>query len=151
MFIGKVCNRDVAIVDQDDSLKEAAEVMRAQHVGSVVVVQKARGGVKPVGILTDRDIVVEILASGVAMDAVAVKDVMSRDLLAAREDSDLFDVIERIRDKGVRRVPVVDGKGLLVGIASTDDLISLLAQTFSDLVSLIDRQQRRERKRRPAK
>jgi CBS domain-containing protein len=148
MSVGQFCNRDTVIVRKDESIVEAAKLMREFHVGSVVVVEDAEGGVKPVGILTDRDLVVEILAAELDPNAVTVGDIMSYELTAAQEDDGLWDVLQRMRAKGVRRMPIVNGQGILAGILSSDDLLELLAEEFGQLVRIISKEREREQSTR---
>jgi CBS domain-containing protein len=148
MSIGEICNREVVIVERTASVAAAAQLMRQLHVGDLVVVQQAGGQRRPVGILSDRDIVVEVVAQGVACDEVTVGDVMSADLLTAGEDDDLFDTMRGMRQHGVRRVPVVDAAGTLVGILAVDDLLDLLAEQVTGLVGLVSNQLRHEHERR---
>ena len=148
MTIGQICNRDTVIVRKADSIQEAAILMREQHVGSIVVVEDCGGGVKPVGILTDRDLVVEIVAAGVNAETVSVGDIMSYELLTGHEDDGLWETLQRMRGQGVRRMPVIDARGCLVGILSTDDLLELLAGELGDLVKIISRERRREEQNR---
>lgn len=148
MNVGEICNREVIIINQDGSIQEAIALMREHHVGDVVVVEERDGERYPVGILTDRDIVVEILAEGVDMDAVAIKDVMSYQLLQVRERDDITDALKLMRSKGVRRLPVVDERGVLAGILSVDDIIDVLAEELMDLATLIRREQLKEQLRR---
>jgi CBS domain-containing protein len=122
--------------------------MRTHHVGDVVVVDREGGEPIPRGILTDRDIVLEILAEDVDLDAVNVGDVMSYDLVTVDEDTSLMDVIKIMREKGVRRMPVVNKKDALVGILTVDDVIELVAEQLTDIVSLISKENRQEQKRR---
>ena len=91
---------------------------------------------------------VEVLAEGVALDAVIVGDIMSREPLTAGEDDELFDTLRRMRELGVRRVPVVDREGALAGILAVDDVSDLLAEQLNDLVALIRNELRHERERR---
>jgi len=147
MRISEICNREVVVVDGTCTLLEAAKIMRQHHVGSIVVVDGTGDKAKPIGILTDRDVVIEILAEDVAMDSVAVKDVMSPEIVLAQEDDELWETVQRIRDKGIRRLPVVNKKGYLIGIVTADDIIELLAEVFNDLAALIKRGQRREERR----
>lgn len=149
MSVGEICNRDVVIVNKDHSVQEAAQLMRTHHVGDLVVVEERYGQLTPVGILTDRDIVVEILAENLDPDAVAIKDVMSFELVTAKEDDDILNTIKLMRTKGVRRLPVVSNHGGLIGILAVDDLIDLLSELLADLADLILREQKREKKRRP--
>ena len=102
----------------------------------------------PVGILTDRDIVIELVAEQVDPQSVSVGDVMSDHLLIISESDELLDIIEQMRSKGVRRAPVVSKEGELVGILTLDDLLDVLAEAFNDLVLLTGREQRRERETR---
>lgn len=148
MSIGEICNRETVITTKDGSIIQAAQLMREQHVGDLVVVEESAGRRIPVGILTDRDLVIEILAKEVAMDAVTVGDVMSGELLTARESDGLYETLQRMRAKGVRRVPVVDTGGALVGIVSADDLLDLLADELTALARLLSREQARERQKR---
>lgn len=148
MSIGEICNRETVITTKDGSISQAAQLMREQHVGDLVVVEESAGRRIPVGILTDRDLVIEILAKEVAMDAVTVGDVMSGELLTARESDGLYETLQRMRAKGVRRVPVVDSGGALVGIVSADDLLDLLADELTALARLLSREQARERQKR---
>lgn len=149
MSVGEICNREVVIVDRDESILDAARLMRKHHVGDVVVVTQKAGQRVPVGILTDRDIVIELLAREVDLDAVSIGDAMSYELLALREGDDRLDAVKRMREKGVRRAPVVNDDGALVGILAVDDLIELMTEQLSDLVALMGRERELERKRHP--
>lgn len=148
MTIGEICNRDTVFTTRDSSISAAAGLMREHHVGDVVVVEERAGRRIPVGILTDRDLVIEILAKDVDMSSVTVGDVMSGELITAREGDGLYETLQRMRAKGVRRVPVVDAGGALVGIVSVDDLLDLLADELTALTRLLSREQARERQKR---
>ena len=148
MTIGEICNRDTIYTTRDSSIAAAAQLMREQHVGDLVVVEEKSGRRVPVGILTDRDLVVEILAKEVAMESVTVGDIMSGELVTARETDELYDTMQRMRAKGVRRIPVVDAAGALVGIVSVDDFLDLLADELTALARLVSREQARERLKR---
>lgn len=148
MKVGEICNREVVVIDREAAILEAAQLMRRRHVGDVVVTEERGGARVPVGILTDRDIVVELLAEQVPLEAVAVGDAMSSELLTVSEEEEVMDAIQRMRGRGVRRVPVVDHSGALAGILAVDDLIDLIAEQLSDLVKLIGNEQQRELQRR---
>lgn len=148
MKTGEACNREVVFTRRDGSIAEAARLMRAHHVGDLVVVEDQNDRRVPIGIVTDRDLVIEVLAEGVDMNDVTVGDVMSDALVTAREDDELADTVKLMRAKGVRRVPVVDRAGALVGIIAVDDLLDLLAEQVADLARLVQREQVRERERR---
>ncbi len=144
MSIGLFCSRDTVIVRPHDSIACAAKLMREHHVGSVVVVEDVPDGAKPIGILTDRDLVVEILALNLNPDEVSVGDVMSSEVITAKESDGVWVTLKRMRSEGVRRLPVVDDRGLLLGIVSVDDLLELLVGELTDLVKLSDREKERE-------
>ena len=148
MPIGEICNREVVIVKTMDGIIEAATLMRRYHVGDVIVVDDRDGRAVPVGILTDRDIVIELIAKNVPLDSVRVEDVMSSDLAVVQEDRGVWDSIQCMRAKGVRRIVVVNSKGALVGIVSIDDLLELLSQELLDLVKVVTTEQDREKKTR---
>lgn len=149
MTAGKFCNRDVVVIRKDAAIPEAAGLMRNHHVGAIVVVEERDALVTPVGIVTDRDIVVEIIAKNLPLDAFTVGDVMSFDLLTAREDESINDTLRRMRVKGVRRVPVVDARGALMGILTVDDLLEVLAGEFMELFRIITHEMAREKATKP--
>ncbi len=148
MSAGEYCNREVVVVSKSEPVSEAISLMRSHHVGDVIVVETTAAGTIPVGILTDRDIVLEILAEGVDLEAVSISDVMSYELVTVTEDTKLIDTIKLMRDKGVRRIPVVNQQGGLEGLLSVDDLVELLAEQLMDIVGLIRKEQARESKAR---
>jgi CBS domain-containing protein len=148
MLIGEFCNREVVVVDRETTILEAAKLMRTEHVGDLVVTDSRSGRLIPVGILTDRDIVVELLAEEIELDKVSVGDAMSYELLSINEQDGLHETIEKMRDRGVRRLPVVGADGALIGIVTVDDLIELVAEQMVDLVGLVSKELARERERR---
>ncbi len=144
MPISEICNREVVIVQPDSTILEAARLMRQHHVGDVVVVED-RGGVRvPVGIVTDRDLVVEIMAPELDQTAITVGDIMVPELSMVKENTGVFEAIQYMRAKGVRRLPVVDEGGGLVGILTLDDLLELLAEELHDLAKLVAHEQKKE-------
>lgn len=149
MSVGEICNRNVSVVEKERSIQEAAELMRKHHVGDLIVVGYEHNRKIPIGIVTDRDIVVELIAKKIPTDAVTVGDVMSYELVTAMEDDDLLQTLKLMRAKGARRLPVVDSGGSLVGILTVDDIVGLLAETLSDVSKLIERQQHLEQDIRP--
>jgi CBS domain-containing protein len=148
MSAGEYCNREVVVVDKRESVRAAIALMRKHHVGDVIVVDEKAGARRPLGILTDRDIVMELLAEDVDLDAVNIGDVMSGELETVGENVKLLDAIKLMRVKGIRRLPVVSPRGELVGILTVDDILELIAEQLSDLVSLIAREQKQESARR---
>jgi len=148
MPIGEICIRDVVILKPKDSIIDAAKLMRRYHVGDVVVVDDQDGKAQPIGILTDRDIVVELIAQEVPLNSVLVEDVMSRELLVVQENRGILDSVQCMRTKGVRRIVVVNDHGSLVGVISIDDLLELISQEMLDLMKVVTRQQEREKETR---
>ena len=149
MTIGTICSRDTIFTTRSSSIVDAAQLMRENHVGDLVVVDEQAGRRVPVGIVTDRDLVVEILAKQVEPGSVTIGDIMSGELVTARESDGLFDTLQRMRAKGVRRVPVVGADGALAGIVAVDDFLDLFAEEITALARLVSREQARERTVRP--
>lgn len=144
MPIGEICNREVVIAERDLSVEQAARLMRSHHVGDLVVVQKTGSLNRPVGIVTDRDIVVEVVAAGVDATTLTVGDIMGEALATVRESEGVFETLQYMRTQGVRRMPVVDGDGCLAGIVTVDDLLALLAEELTALAGTVSRQQKCE-------
>jgi CBS domain-containing protein len=144
MPIGDVCVRDVVIASRETTAREAARLMAGNHVGNLVVVEDAGGRKVPVGIITDRDIVRNVVAEGLDARVFTVGDLLARDLVTIGEDQGVFECVQQMRINGIRRMPVVDSRGSLVGIISLDDLIQLLADEMSELAKVIVREQARE-------
>jgi CBS domain-containing protein len=146
-----LCNTQVVTVRETDELTAAAARMRERHVGYLVVVEALPigGWSKPVGVLTDRDIVVEVLAKGINPDAVTVGDVMTRDIKVVNEDRSLNFALEEMRRIGVRRIPVVGTAGQLVGILSLDEVVDRLVKELADVSGSIRRELRVEETLRP--
>lgn len=145
--VGEICTRSVSIAFRRTPLNGVARLMRENHVGCLVVVDEA-GGLRIVaGILTDRDIVTRVLAADLDPKILCAEDVMSTDLVTARENDSIIDLMRAMRRKGVRRVPVPGSQGELIGIATLDDLLDVLSEELGLLVSAIDSEGKRERER----
>lgn len=150
MKVGEHCNRDVVVIRPNAALSEAAQLMRERHVGFLVVVDDAEPWRRaPIGVLTDRDIVVQVFASSADFATLSVADVMTRDPVVAAEQDDLNELLTRLRDAGVRRAPVVDAAGGLVGVIAMDDAVELVTNLLCDISGLIRHEQRIERRQRP--
>jgi CBS domain-containing protein len=148
MHIGQICTSQATHCTRDETVQGAALLMRRQHVGDVIVVDRFDGASVPVGILTDRDIVVSVIAPGLDPASLQVGDIMSDDLLTARDSDDVYETIEKMRLRGIRRVPVVDANGSLAGIVSADDLLEFLAEEMGELSRISPWQQAHERRAR---
>lgn len=149
MRISEVFTRDVVCIEGDRSVREAAQLMRDRHVGALVVVEQPNGERTPVGMLTGRDIVIEVIAAGVSPDALSVADVMSRDPITCDADQDLVDAVELMRLRGVRRLPVVNLNGGVVGLVAIDDALSALIAQLQALTRAVTVEQVHERTLRP--
>jgi CBS domain-containing protein len=146
MEVGKLCTVDTVCCARDESVQGAALLMRKHHVGDIVVVDDVDGERTPAGIVTDRDIVVSVVALGLDPAGLQVGDIMTDDLLTADEHDDVSATIERMRLRGIRRVPVVGEGGRLAGIVSADDLLGFLAEEMEDLARISPYQQQHERR-----
>ena len=143
--IGAVCSRNVVFTTRDTTVAGTAKLMREGHVGCVVVVEQLNGGKRlPVGIVTDRDIVVEVIAPELDPATITAGDIMATELVTVAETEGLLETMEIMRYKGVRRIPVVDDDGQLTGIASIDDLLEVLAEEMSELAKIVAREQAHE-------
>lgn len=142
---GEICTRSVTIAFRLTPLDGAAQLMRENHVGCLVVVDEVGGKRVVVGMLTDRDIVTAVVAADLAPSALRVEDVMTTDLVTTREDDSLIDLMRIMRRKGVRRMPVVGQQDELLGIVTLDDVLAILAEELNLLVAAIDSEGKRER------
>ncbi len=150
MNAGNICTHTVSVIEGSTSVMDAARRMRTDHVGDLVVVEDRAGRLVPVGILTDRDIVVGLVAHGLeGLDRLLVNDVLVRPLITARFDEDSMLVAKRMRDNNIRRLPVIDHNGELVGILSVDDLIGALHAELEQLAKLVSHQHKLEGALRP--
>ncbi|HSC35131.1 MAG TPA: CBS domain-containing protein [Thermodesulfobacteriota bacterium] len=128
-LLSEVINRNVVTVAPTAALSEAAYLMMNEDIGALVVVD---GDARPVGIITDRDLVVSAIAEGVNPEEVTVEEIMTKDLITVDEDTDLFEMLSILSENSIRRLPVKRGPKL-IGIVSVDDLIVLVA---TELVNL---------------
>lgn len=148
MPIGEICTREVVIVKRNETVLEAAKLMRQHHVGDVVVIEERDGVRVPVGIVTDRDLVVEMMAPELDPAAITVGDIMEQELVTVKESMGLFEAIQYMRSKTVRRLPIVDENGALIGILALDDLLELLSEELLAIAKLVRYQRRKETRQR---
>jgi CBS domain-containing protein len=147
MTVGDVSTRPVITAHPDETLVEVARRMRDEHVGDVIVADTER---RPVGVLTDRDIVVSAVAqSADKIEQLLVGDVMTRDALTAYRTESLEDALKRMRMRGIRRLPIVDSNGQLEGIVTFDDILKAMSFELSGLIGLMARERQREAVARP--
>ncbi len=145
---GDICTRDVSFALRTTDLAMAARLMREHHAGALVVVDEKQGERVVEGVLTDRDIVVAVVAPGLDPAKLSVGDVMGAELVTAPEDESLIDLMRSMRDHGVRRIPVVGAHKELIGMVTMDDVLEVLSQELELLVATIGNEQRRERRLR---
>jgi CBS domain-containing protein len=148
MDIGEICTVQTVYCKRDETVQGAALLMRKHHVGDLVVIDQPDGERVPIGIVTDRDIVVSVIALGLDPSSLQVGDIMSDDLLVTGEGDDVYATIERMRARGIRRVPVVNDSGGLIGIVSADDLLEFLAEEMGELSRISSHQQAHEKRAR---
>lgn len=151
MAISEYCCREIVAISPTDSVAQAARLMRDYHVGDLVLVERNDSGeVIPVGIITDRDIVLDLIANDEGdLGRIAVGDFQRRELVTVGEQEDVLDVVAKMRRAGVRRLPVVDERGVLVGIIAADDLVGVLAEGLQQLAELTAYQGSQESSLRP--
>ena len=146
MKVGEICSRDVLVMSETEPLAHCARQMRRRNVGSAVIVDDSRGGARPVGIVTDRDMLRGQFGRCADLFCLSTGDVMSSDLLVLEEGTDVADAIERMSRRAVRRAPVVSTGGELKGIVTFDDLLPVIAAQIGAIAGLIGGQsERRER------
>lgn len=145
---GEICSRVVTIAERAMPVDEAAQQMRSDHVGCLIVVDETPAGRVPAGLVTDRDIVTAVVAKGVDPRTLRVEDVMSAPAVTAREDESTLDLLRTMRSKGVRRLPVVTAQGVLVGLVTLDDLLGILAEQMRAMAFAVEAEQNREARAR---
>ena len=137
MDIREVSATTVAVGYRGMAVSEAARAMREQHVGCLVVVEERAPGKVPIGMLTDRDIAVSVVAKDLDARNVPVGEVMSTDVVAVRDDDSVKDALRLLRRRGIRRAPVIARDGTLAGIVTVDDLLRTMVEQLDDLVGAI--------------
>jgi CBS domain-containing protein len=145
MTAGELCNRTIYIIRANETVLEAARLMKHYHVGCLVVVEERGTDRVPVALVTDRDLVVKGVAEAPGdLETMPVSRVMSEGLTKARDTDEMYDVRKKMRGRGVRRIPVVDAEDRLQGIIAFDDMVDWMAQELTDLARLVSREQQRE-------
>lgn len=142
MRIADICSSRVEYINLNASARDAAGKMCESRVNTLVVL--AHNGATPVGILTDRDLVLKVLAKGASAEAVSVADVMTRDVGTCKGSHELFDAVQIMHRYGVRRLPVLNEDGAMIGLVSADDVYSALAAHMRELSQAMLREQLHE-------
>lgn len=148
MRVHDICTHFAVHISPDASVRDAARLMRERHVGALVAVARP-GPKKPLGILTDRDIAISVVAADADADALSVGDVMSRSLATCTPDQDVTDALRTMRSRGVRRLPVIDPRGELIGLVAADDIQAAIGDELRDLSRALALEQAREIETRP--
>jgi len=149
MTVGDICKRNVVVAPKGELIVDAAKRMRTSHVGDLVVVEPRNERHIPIGIITDRDIVMSVVASDPQhLYYLLVGDVMNTDLITAQEQDTIETGLQKMHEHGVRRLPIVDGAGALVGILTLDDVLQYLTAQQNELVALVAKEQQHERQYR---
>jgi CBS domain-containing protein len=145
---GEICKRQVTVAYRKTSLVAAAQLMREDHVGSVVVVDDENGSRQVCGLITDRDIVMAVVATGLDPEQLLLEDIMSEQVVTAYESDSLLELMRSMRDEGVRRLPVVGFDNELMGIVTMDDVLKIMAHEMNALVGSVQTGIREERMHR---
>ncbi len=139
MPIADICHREAVVMGPELPVSEAAKLMAHHHIEAVVVVEERGGKRFPLGMLSDREIVTQVIAREMDVHAVPVREVMATDMLKAQSHDGIWDTLQRMRSQRARHVLVVDDEGALVGILSLEDLLDLLSEELMILARLVSR------------
>ena len=135
MSVGDVCVREVDLADPNESAQVVAHRMLARKVGTLVVLDNER---RPVGLVTDRDLAMRVVAKGLDSHQAMVADLMTELPETVHEDTSIDTAITLMRTGPYRRLPVVDGAGHLVGLLTLDDVLELLSEELKDIGRLVE-------------
>lgn len=148
MLLKEICTPEVVCCGPETTVLAAARLMRERHVGDLVVVADPEGDPSPLGMVTDRDLVVEVLARERDPAAITVRQIMRAPVAIASSNEDAAQALERMKTHGVRRIPVIGNDGMLAGIISFDDLLTRLAADAALLAEVVAHEQGREHRTR---
>ncbi|MDL2337771.1 MAG: CBS domain-containing protein [Pseudomonadota bacterium] len=139
MNIGSLCSRRIVTVDSACNLTQAAGLMREHHVGALVVTTESADGTRVTGVVTDRDLVIHVLAQGLDGDNVDIGDLANRQVASVSERDDLSHALVVMQEHAVRRLLVTNDAQQLIGIVSLDDLAAACASDTGRLAEVIRR------------
>lgn len=148
MGISECCNIGVVCCEADAGVTEVAALMRKHHVGDVIVVEQTAGNRVPIGIVTDRDIVIETVALQLEAKVFTASDIMSAPIVTVHENEGFVETLRLMRQHKIRRIPVVTDAGTLYGIVTADDIVNLLAMELSLMTGAITDQPNQEARMR---
>ncbi|HAZ12705.1 MAG: hypothetical protein A2X86_11090 [Bdellovibrionales bacterium GWA2_49_15] len=144
MAIKSVCKTDVVTIDKNSTLLSVSTVMQNYHVGSVVVVEGMNGKRIPAGIITDRDIALALISSTKPQE-LRVEHIMQSAPITVKTNEGIFEIIIKMRDGGIKRIPVVNDDGSLYGIVCADDLLTLMSEEIQNLSKINETQINKEK------
>jgi CBS domain-containing protein len=144
MNLERISSRPVVCAPRSSSLQDAADLMRRHHVGALVVTNDAPDERLVLGIVTDRDLVLNAIAQGIGPGEATLADVMTEGLATVERSADVRAAMEAMSANGVRRLGVTDDDGIIVGFVSFDDLVTGLAAEFISLAGIIQTERERE-------
>lgn len=143
MKSGDICTRSTVIIQDDRQVKDAAKLMKQYNIGSLVVVRSQKDNrmpIIPIGIITDRDIVIKAMMDG-NLHELEIKEIMSAPVITVQEHISIFDTLAKMRYNGIRRVPVVNEKGHLAGIITLDDIMDFLLTEISEISQIFKKEE----------
>jgi CBS domain-containing protein len=135
--VGDLCGRDPVVIEESGSACAAAELMRVNAVNCVMVVRRQGGLCKAVGIVTDYDLVTQVVATNREAETLTVAEIMSADLIEVEETTSLWEAADLMRQEGVRQLPVVDDEGYLLGVFRMDDVLQVVTAELAELLGTI--------------
>ena len=137
MTAGRICTREVDLVDQNESVQVAAERMNSRNVGTLIVLDEES---HPIGMLTDRDLALRVVGKGRDAIETTIADIMTRFPCSISEETSIEAALTKMRSGGFRRLPVVDQEGKLIGVLTLDDILELLCEEFTEIGKLIQKE-----------
>lgn len=137
MNVADMCTREIVMADRQASLEEAATLMREQHVGTLLIVDRSDGATQAVGIVSDRDLVIEAMARGLDAAQTRIGRLAEGKLAVVPSSASLDEAIAAMKERGVRRLLVANDQGELFGIVSLDDVLDALAHEMSELAHAV--------------
>jgi CBS domain-containing protein len=150
MDLASLCKRRIVTIDRSASLQQAAALMREYHVGSLVVTEAQDEGARVCGLVTDRDLAIEVLARGIDTTRASVGQLPDGKLVSAPAHADIDDAIALMQAHGVRRLLVRDDNGNLIGLVSFDDLLQAFGDRLGGLAEVVRKGIERETAERQA-
>ena len=148
MHVGRLSTHPVETCTVECSALELADRMRHAHVGDIVVIEYRGGDAVPIGLVTDRDLVIEVLARGENPEQTTAGQIMSRGLIVVSETDEISVALDEMRRSGIRRLPVVDDSGRLTGIVTLDDIVDYLASLLGGIAQVSKLQRIEEQRSR---